>query len=92
MEGGAEVVGVGEGLELADEIGVGGVTEEPGFGGVGEVSALVGEFEETPLRGGFDEGGEIDVGGEVLEAGAVERMVVFGVFEIGAQGSVFAGG
>ncbi len=97
-EGVAEVVGVDEGLELA--LAVWG----PGFWGVAvEVGGLDDAGEEGGLgeegfgleTGGFAggaEGGEVDVGGEVLGAWGFERVGGYLVVAVAAEGALVAVG
>ena len=81
---------MGQGLELAERGGIEAAAfeaAEPGGGEAGEEAALevvIGDAEA--VRGGFgDEAGEIDVRGEIAEAGIVEEAVVGLMLEVAAQ-------
>lgn len=93
--------GVGEGLELAEEVfgggellGVGFEGFQPRGGEVDEVVVLVLEFGggEACGLGSAGECAEVDVGGDIAVAGGVERVVAGGVFGEGAQGACGAVG
>lgn len=91
VEAGAEVAGVGEGLELAEEGGVGiafhGEEEVAGDGGEPGALGLEGLGTATEGGGGIRGGGEIDVGGDVGFAGSGERIFGGAVFGEGAEGA-----
>lgn len=94
VEGGAEVIGVREGLELLDQLLVGRILHEPWSREMSEVAALVHGSGGGVAKGfgGGGESGEVDVGGEVLFARSVERMILFLVLEVGLQAAIAAGG
>lgn len=95
-EGTPQMVRVGEGLKLAEPI-AGPLTGCPFMfpglrGDVSKELLLEGEgfgLEAEGVAGGL-EGGEVDVGGDVLGAGLGEDIGVNLVVAIGAQGSGFA--
>lgn len=99
VEACAEVGGVGEGLELFEEGEVGWGCgffhfEEDGAGFAGEPAALglEGGGWAAEGDGGLGEGCEVDVGGEVDEAGCFERVFGGAVVAEGAEGSAGSGG
>ena len=93
VEAVSELGGVDEGLELAD-FGRAGAGEEPFFRAVSEVAALVHGWVdlESEVTGGVFNGGEVDVGGEILLAGKIERVGIGAMVTIATQGSGGAGG
>lgn len=98
MEAAAHDGGVGEGLELADELEGGGLgfslnTAEPGFGGADGESVLVGEALKVEPGGlsGAAQAGEIDVGGDVGFSNGGVGILVGLVFPVAAEGACRAG-
>lgn len=92
----AQVVWVGEGLELAQDSGIGGrCGGVPGAcGDGGEKTALRGEgfgAQACGFTGGLERG-EIDVGGEVLLSRRGKQIGAGTVLGVGAEGSVRAAG